>query len=93
MLSLLGSLQPDPFSPRHTVQQHTQKTQRRDSGTEDEAEEDESAESESDSDSDSAAEDDSDNDTFQALGKRKDLHDMKQKLATEQTPAVKKKRK
>lgn len=92
MLSLLGSLQPDPFSPRHTVQQHTQKTQPKDSATEDEVEEDEDEESGSDSDSDSPAEDDSDGDTFQALGKRKDLHDLKQKAATEQSSAKKKRK-
>lgn len=93
MLSLLGSLQPDPFSPRHTIQPHTQKAQQNDSGTEDEVDEEESGESESGSDSDSAAEDDSESDTFQQLGKRKDLHDLKQKSATEQSSTVKKKRK
>ncbi|KDR75945.1 hypothetical protein GALMADRAFT_248757 [Galerina marginata CBS 339.88] len=70
MLSLLGSLQPDPFSPRHTIHQHlatNDKAEYESTGTEDDVAE--RVESDSDGEDDG-----SDSDTFQSLGKRKDLH-------------------
>ena len=78
MLSLLGSLQPDPFSPRHVVQHNTE-------GRKEEAEEDGSIE-EGGSESDSETSSDSDREEVDTmLGKRKELED--------EEPVVEKKRK
>lgn len=79
MLSLLGSLQPDPFSSRHTVNQ--QPETKKQSGESLESEGDDSdAKSDSNSESEEDSEDeDSEADTFQMLGKRKDLQDLKGK--------------
>jgi len=66
MLSLLGSLQPDPFSPRHVVQHNTE-------GRKEEAEEDDQSMDEDGSESDS--ESGSEVDTLQMLGKRKEPED------------------
>lgn len=67
MLSLLGSLQPDPFSPLHTISHEHPGT-----------EEQEASESEEDvegSESDES-EDESEEDTLQSLGKRKAVIDL-----------------
>ena len=71
MLSLLGSLQPDPFSSRHVVQHGVegQKEEAEDDGTEDEGS---GSELNSDSSSDPHSED---VDTLHMLGKRKELQD------------------
>lgn len=72
MLSLLGSLQPDPFSPRHAVHQEPQNRKHSESA---ESDNDSDATSESESDSESEEDSDDELDTFQALGKRKDKED------------------
>jgi DNA-directed RNA polymerase I subunit RPA43 len=68
MLSLLGSLQPDPFSPRHVVQHNTE-------GQKEEGEEDDGSEDEDDSESDSESGSDTDAEELQMLGKRKERED------------------
>lgn len=68
MLSLLGSLQPDPFSSRHVVQHNTE-------GRKEEAEEDDRSMEEDGSESDSESSSDSEVDTLQMLGKRKEPED------------------
>jgi DNA-directed RNA polymerase I subunit RPA43 len=81
MLSLLGSLQPDPFSPRHIVnQQPEKKDEDEESSASDEDDQDEATDAESGlEEEEEEEEDDSDMDTFQALGKRKDIEDAKEK--------------
>ncbi|KIM40047.1 hypothetical protein M413DRAFT_49122, partial [Hebeloma cylindrosporum] len=64
MLSLLGSLQPDPFSPRHVVQHNTEEEAGDDESV-DQVEDEDGSESDPESDSDSEVE------TQQLLGKRK----------------------
>lgn len=81
MLSLLGSLQPDPFSPRHVIQHNPEG--RKEEGEEDDGSVDEDG---SESDSESGADTDAEEvDTFQMLGKRKEPQDKE--------PIVEKKRK
>lgn len=75
MLSLLGSLQPDPFSPRHTIQHDNTKTQKEDEGSSESEESEVDEGSSSESESDDVDDDESDIDTLQSLGKRKDLDD------------------
>jgi DNA-directed RNA polymerase I subunit RPA43 len=81
MLSLLGSLQPDPFSSRHVVQ-HSVEGQKEE--TEDDETEDEDSGSELDSDSGSGSHSE-EVDARQVLGKRKEVKD--------EGPVVEKKRK
>ena len=68
MLSLLGSLQPDPFSPRHVIQSKPDVQNEDETDSESDAhlglEGDESVSEEAE---------DSDEDTFQRLGKKRDL--------------------
>ena len=79
MLSLLGSLQPDPFSSRHTVNQQVE-TKKQNGESLDTEDGDSDATSDSNSESKADSEDeDSEADTFQMLGKRKDLQDLKGK--------------
>ena len=88
MLSLLGSIQPDPFSPEHTI--HTQSKK----GAHSEVEEDVVEEK---SELDDGLEDDSDEDTFTMLGKQADqaaLQEAKRKMEeAQEKPEKKKKRK
>ncbi|KAH9485350.1 hypothetical protein JR316_0002258 [Psilocybe cubensis] len=74
MLSLLGSIQPDPFSPRHTNQNGNTKSQK-DNEDKSELEESEAEEgSDSEPESDEEEEEvESDMDTRHSLGKRKDV--------------------
>ena len=74
MLSLLGSLQSDPFSSRHTVDQ--QPESQKQNGENLESDEDSDATSSPASEG-SSEDEDSEGDTFQMLGKRKDLQDLK----------------
>ncbi|KAF8973323.1 hypothetical protein BDZ97DRAFT_1780820 [Flammula alnicola] len=88
MLSLLGSLQPDPFSSRYTIHHPTKspKEAYESSGTEDN--DDSDAASESDSSPELEKQDEeSDSDTFQSLGKRKDLAQVKR-----EKPSIKKRK-
>ncbi|KAF8200868.1 hypothetical protein BJ912DRAFT_921453 [Pholiota molesta] len=66
MLSLLGSLQPDPFSPRHIVnQQPEKKDEDEESSASDEDDQDEATDAESGlEEEEEEEEDDSDMDTF-----------------------------
>lgn len=67
MLSLLGSLQPDPFSPLHTIAHEHVAEEQAGSDSED---------GRGGSDSDSSDDDDSEGDTLQLLGKRKAVVDI-----------------
>ncbi|EDR11429.1 uncharacterized protein LACBIDRAFT_293037 [Laccaria bicolor S238N-H82] len=88
MLSLLGSIQPDPFSPEHTIRPQSKKE------IHSEVEEDVVEEK---SELDDGIDDDSDEDTFTMLGKQADqaaLREAKRKAKEDQEkPEKKKKRK
>ncbi|CAA7263196.1 unnamed protein product [Cyclocybe aegerita] len=71
MLSVLGSLQPDPFSPRHVV--HPPNAEEKgESGDESESEDDSEEEGSADSE-------ESEEDTLQLLGKRKDAEEQRER--------------
>jgi DNA-directed RNA polymerase I subunit RPA43 len=88
MLSLLGSIQPDPFSPEHTIHAQSKK------GAHSEVEEDVAEEK---SELDDSLDDDGDEDTFTLLGKQADqaaLQEAKRKVEeAREKPEKKKKRK
>ncbi|KAF8161045.1 hypothetical protein B0H34DRAFT_699182 [Crassisporium funariophilum] len=77
MLSLLGSLQPDPLSPEHVA--HSQVLLRKNESESDESDFDDNDDADLEIDSDVIDLDESDAGTFQVSGRKEDLREAKRK--------------